>query len=58
MLILFDKNAPYQLRRFLVGHKVRTGAEQGWARLVNGELLRVAEVSAKPEEPPTSAATA
>jgi predicted nuclease of predicted toxin-antitoxin system len=41
--ILFDKNVPYQLRQCLVGHEVRTAAEQGWARLTNGELLKVAE---------------
>ena len=28
MRILFDKNVPYQLRQYLVGHEVRTAAEQ------------------------------
>jgi predicted nuclease of predicted toxin-antitoxin system len=41
--ILFDKNVPYQLRPFLATHDVRTAAEQGWARLVNGDLLQAAE---------------
>ena len=39
MRILFDKNVPYPLRRYLETHEVRTAAEQGWDRLVNGELL-------------------
>ena len=43
MRIPFDKNVPYQLRRYLVTHNVRTAAEQGWSRLVNGDLLRAAE---------------
>ena len=43
MRILFDKNVPYQLRPFLVTHNVRTVAEQGWARLANGDLLQAAE---------------
>jgi hypothetical protein len=41
--ILFDKNVPYQLRPYLVTHDVRTAAEQGWARLANGDLLKAAE---------------
>ncbi len=43
MRILFDKNVPYQLRRHLTGHEVRTAAEQGWSRLANGDLLQAAE---------------
>ena len=43
MRILFDKNVPYQLRQYLVKHEVRTAAEQGWSRVVNGELLKAAE---------------
>ena len=43
LLILFDKNVPYQIRRYLVNHNVRTTAEQGWSRLTNGELLKIAE---------------
>ena len=41
--ILFDKNVPYGMRRFLLNHNVRTAAELGWGRLVNGELLNAAE---------------
>lgn len=43
MRILFDKNVPYPLRHFLANHEVRTAAEQGWSRLVNGDLLKAAE---------------
>ena len=43
MRLLFDKNVPYPLRQYLEKHEVRTAAEQGWDRLVNGELLRAAE---------------
>lgn len=43
MLILFDKNVPYQLRSCLVRHEVGTAAEQGWGCFVNGELLKAAE---------------
>ena len=44
MRILFDKNVPYQLRPYLKNHEVLTAAEMGWSRLVNGDLLAVAEV--------------
>ena len=43
MRILFDKNVPYPLLRYLAKHDVRTAEELGWARLVNGDLLRAAE---------------
>jgi predicted nuclease of predicted toxin-antitoxin system len=43
LLILFDKNVPYQLRPYFAEHSVRTAAEQGWARLANGDLLQAAE---------------
>ena len=43
MRILFDHNAPRQLRRHLVGHDVYVAEERGWATLVNGELLDRAE---------------
>lgn len=43
MRILFDHNAPRQLRRHLVGHEVDVAGERGWARLVNGALLDRAE---------------
>jgi len=41
--ILFDKNVPYPLLRYLAKHDVRAAEELGWARLVNGDLLRAAE---------------
>ena len=41
--ILFDRNVPYQIRYYLLGHHVHTAAEPGWARLTNGELLKAAE---------------
>ena len=43
MRILFDHNAPRQLRRHLVDHDVDVAEERGWATLVNGELLDRAE---------------
>jgi hypothetical protein len=43
MKILFDQGTPAPLRSALTGHLVATAHEMGWARLRNGELLRVAE---------------
>ena len=43
MRLLFDHNAPRQLRPHLVGHDVDVAEERGWATLVNGELLDRAE---------------
>jgi hypothetical protein len=43
MRILLDQGTPAPIRRFLKGHTVRTAAEQGWAKLSNGELLSAAE---------------
>jgi hypothetical protein len=43
MRILFDQATPVPIRPFLKGHTVRTAAQQGWARLRNGELLDAAE---------------
>ena len=46
MRILFDKNVPVGVRRFLPGHEVRTFVEMQWhAQLENGELLAVAEAA-------------
>jgi hypothetical protein len=45
MLILFDQATPVPIRRYLSGHTVKTAAEQGWSQMLNGEWLRVAEVS-------------
>ena len=41
--ILFDKNVPGPLARFLVGHEVRTTDDEGWSELSNGTLLASAE---------------
>jgi len=43
MKILFDQATPVPIRPYLKGHLVRTAAQQGWDRLRNGELLKVAE---------------
>jgi hypothetical protein len=44
--ILFDKNVPVGVRRFLPKHEVHTVVEMGWPdQLENGELLKVAEES-------------
>ena len=44
MRILFDKNVPVGVRRFLDKHEVRTVVEMTWPdQLENGELLRAAE---------------
>ena len=43
MLILFDQATPVPIRRHLRSHIVRTAFQQGWDRLVNGDLLSVAE---------------
>jgi hypothetical protein len=43
--VLFDKNVPVGVRRFLAGHSVATMGELGWPEVLeNGELLRTAEV--------------
>lgn len=43
MRILFDQATPVPLRPHLVGHTVRTAAQQGWSELRNGDLLTEAE---------------
>jgi hypothetical protein len=44
--ILFDKNAPVGVRRFLSGHEVRTFVEMQWhPQLENGELLKAGEAA-------------
>lgn len=41
---MFDKNVPVGVRRFLIGHEVRTFEQTGWPmQLENGELLKTAE---------------
>jgi hypothetical protein len=46
MLILFDQGTPVPLRAFLIGHTVKTAAEQGWSTVSNGKLLDAAEAAA------------
>ncbi len=44
MRIVFDKNVPIGLRRFLSGHEVSTFVEMQWhPQIENGELLTAAE---------------
>ena len=43
MRVLFDQATPVPIRAFLIGHPVRTAAQQHWDTLKNGELLAVAE---------------
>ncbi len=43
MLVLFDQGTPIGIRDSLLGHTVRTAAEQGWSTLLNGQLLHAAE---------------
>ena len=43
MLILFDNGTPAPLRSALKGHVVVEAIERGWDRLLNGELISVAE---------------
>lgn len=43
MRILFDQGTPVPIRRFLLGHTIRTAHQEGWATLTNGSLLRIAE---------------
>lgn len=46
MRIVLDKNIPVGVRRFLLQHEVRTGAEMGWPdQLENGALLNAAEAA-------------
>jgi hypothetical protein len=41
--ILFDKNVPYPLRRYLIDYQVQTAEDQGWGQISNGELIGCAE---------------
>jgi len=44
--ILFEKNVPVGVRRFLLKHEVHTLVEMQWPdQLENGELLKLAEQS-------------
>lgn len=41
--ILLDECIPRPLARYLPGHYVRTASQMGWASIVNGELIELAE---------------
>ncbi len=43
MRVLFDQATPVPIREFLIGHTVRTAAQEHWDRLENGDLLTEAE---------------
>jgi len=45
MLILLDQGTPVQIKRVLTQHTVKTAREQGWGTLLNGELLRAAQLA-------------
>ena len=42
MSVLFDRATPVPIREFLIGHTVRTAAQEHWDTLKNGDLLTVA----------------
>ena len=43
MNILFDGCVPRPLRKYLIGHNVKTAQENNWSELRNGDLLQAAE---------------
>ena len=43
MNVLLDECLPARLRLSLTGHSVTTVPRRGWARIENGDLLRLAE---------------
>ena len=45
MKILLDHNLDRRLKRYLLEHETFTTQEQGWADVVNGKLLTLAEES-------------
>lgn len=45
MKILLDHNLDQRLKRYLSGHEVSTTQEQGWADVLNGELLALLEAN-------------
>ncbi len=44
MKVLVDHNLSRKIRRFLPRHLVRTADQEGCANLLNGDLLRIAEM--------------
>jgi hypothetical protein len=47
MCILSEHGTPAPLSPFLEGHSVTKATDAGWDKLVNGELLKVAELDLK-----------
>lgn len=45
MKILLDHNLDRRLKKHLTGHDVSTTQEQGWADVLNGELLALLEAN-------------
>jgi hypothetical protein len=45
MRVLFDQSTPSPLRAHLIAHIVTEARDLGWDRLVNGDLLNVAEAA-------------
>ena len=45
MKILLDHNLDRRLKRYFQDHEVLTTQENGWADVLNGELLRLAEAN-------------
>ena len=45
MRILFDHGTPSGIAGSLAGHEVTEAIEQGWDRISNGDLLKLAEES-------------
>ena len=43
MRVLFDQATPVPIRELLIGHTVRTAAQEHWDTLKNGDLLIAAE---------------
>ena len=43
MRVLFVQATPVPIREFLIGHTVRTAAQEHWDTLKNGDLLTAAE---------------
>jgi len=43
MRVLFDQATPVPIREFLIGHSVRTAAQEHWDTMKNGDLLTAAE---------------
>jgi hypothetical protein len=46
--VLFDKNVPYSLRRYLANYHVLTAEDEGWGQISNGELISRAEAAGHP----------